>query len=154
LRPFNTYGPRQSARAVIPTIVSQLLWGGPELHLGSLDPVRDFTFVTDTCEGFVRIAQCDPALCQVVHLGTGQAATVGELTRLLMEITGKHKPIVETEERKRPLKSEVYTLISNSARANELLAWKPAVSLPEGLQRVVAFVRDHPELYGGQAYAI
>ncbi len=154
LRPFNTYGPRQSARAIIPTIASQLLWGGPELRLGSLDPVRDFTYVSDTCEGFCRLAECEAAIGQVVHLGTGQAVSVADLVGLLCEITGKSKPVVPSEERKRPAKSEVYTLLSNPARARELLGWQPRVSLRDGLQRVVAFVREHPEFYRGQHYAI
>jgi NAD dependent epimerase/dehydratase len=154
LRPFNTFGPRQSARAIIPTIAGQLLWGGPELRLGSLDPVRDFTYVSDTCEGFCRIAECDAAVGQVVHLGTGQAVSVGDLVGLLGAITGKSKPVVQTAERRRPEKSEVYTLLSNPARARELLGWEPRVSLRAGLERVVAFVSEHPELYRGQTYAI
>ncbi len=154
LRPFNTYGPRQSARAVIPTIVSQLLWGGPELRLGSLDPVRDLTYVDDTCDGFLRAASSNRAAGQVVHLGTGQGVSVGRLAQILCEITGKHKPIVEAAERKRPEKSEVLRLISNPARARELLDWQPSVSLVDGLQRVVDFVQKHPELYQGQVYAV
>lgn len=154
LRPFNTFGPRQSARAIIPTIASQLLWGGSELRLGSLDPVRDFTYVTDTCEGFCRMAECESAIGQLVHLGTGQAVSIADLVGLLSEVTGKSKPVVQTEERRRPAKSEVYTLLSNPTRARELLGWQPRVSLREGLERVVAFVREHPELYRGQAYAI
>jgi NAD dependent epimerase/dehydratase len=154
LRPFNTFGPRQSARAIIPTIASQLLWGGPELRLGGLTPVRDFTYVSDTCEGFCCIAECDRALGQVVHLGTGQGVSVADLLKLLCEITGKSKPVVQSAERKRPEKSEVHTLLSNPSRARELLKWEPRVSLRQGLERVVAFVKDHPELYRGQAYAI
>jgi NAD dependent epimerase/dehydratase len=154
LRPFNTYGPRQSARAVIPTIASQLLWGGPELRLGSLDPVRDLTYVDDTCDGFLRAASSDRAVGQVVHLGTGQGVSVRKLAEILCEITGRHKPILEAAERKRPEKSEVLRLISNPARARELLHWQPSVSLVDGLQRVVDFVQEHPELYQGQVYAV
>lgn len=154
LRPFNTFGPRQSARAIIPTIVAQLLWGEPELRLGNTTPVRDFTYVTDTCDGFLRIAECDEALGKVVHLGTGRGVTVGELARLLQEITGIRKPILETEERKRPEKSEVVTLLSNPNRAKELLGWEPQVSLEAGLERVVEFVKKHPELYQRQGYAV
>jgi NAD dependent epimerase/dehydratase len=154
LRPFNTYGPRQSARAIIPTIAGQLVWGGPELRLGSLDPVRDFTYVSDTCEGFCRIAECEAAVGQLVHLGTGHAVSIGELVGLLTEITGRSKPVVQTAERKRPEKSEVDTLLSNPGRARELLGWQPQVDLREGLRRVVAFVREHPELYRGQTYAV
>jgi NAD dependent epimerase/dehydratase len=154
LRPFNTFGPRQSARAIIPTIAGQLLWGGPQLRLGSLDPVRDFTYVADTCEGFCRIAECEAAVGQLIHLGTGHAVTIGELVTLLSEITGKSKPVVQTDERKRPTRSEVMTLLSNPQRACDVMGWQPRVSLREGLQRVVAFVKEHPELYQGQTYAI
>jgi UDP-glucose 4-epimerase len=154
LRPFNTFGPRQSARAIIPTIAGQLLWGGPELRLGSLDPVRDFTYVSDTCEGFCRIAECEAAVGQLVHLGTGEAVSVGDLVKLLSEITGRSKPVVQTSDRRRPGKSEVYLLLSNPGRARDLLGWQPRVGLREGLERVVAFVKEHPELYQGQSYAI
>jgi NAD dependent epimerase/dehydratase len=154
LRPFNTFGPRQSARAIIPTIASQLLWGGPELRLGSLDPVRDFTYVGDTCEGFCKMAECDAAVGRLVHLGTGHAVSIGDLVKLLSEITGTTKPVVQTAERRRPEKSEVFTLLSNPTLARELLNWRPSVSLREGLQRVVAFVKEHREFYQGQNYAI
>jgi NAD dependent epimerase/dehydratase len=154
LRPFNTFGPRQSSRAIIPTIAGQLLWGGPELRLGSLEPVRDFTYVSDTCEGFCRLAECEAAIGQLVHLGTGHAVTVGDLVKLLFEITGRTKPVIQTAERKRPQKSEVFTLLSNPGRARELLGWQPQVSLRVGLERVVAFVKEHPKLYQGEAYAI
>jgi NAD dependent epimerase/dehydratase len=154
LRPFNTFGPRQSARAIIPTIASQLLWGGPEICLGSLDPVRDFTEVTDTCEGFCRMAECDAAIGQTIHLGTGRAVSVGDLVTLLCEITGRSKPVVQNAERRRPENSEVYKLVSDPTRAREQLGWQPRLGLRAGLERVVAFVKDHAELYRGQAYAI
>jgi NAD dependent epimerase/dehydratase len=154
LRPFNTFGPRQSARAIIPTIAGQLLWGGPELRLGSLDPVRDFTYVSDTCEGFCKIAECPAAVGKLVHLGTGTAVTVGDLVKLLFEVTGKTKPVVQTAERRRPEKSEVFTLLSNPTLARDLLGWRPQVSLRQGLERVVDFVREHRELFQGQHYVI
>jgi NAD dependent epimerase/dehydratase len=154
LRPFNTFGPRQSARAVIPSIASQLLWGGSELRLGSLDPVRDFTYVSDTCEGFCRIAGCEEAMGQVVHLGTGRGVSIRRLAEILQELTGKRKPIVEVGERKRPGKSEVLKLISSPVQARQLIGWEPSVSLEKGLERVLAFVRERPETYQGQAYAI
>jgi NAD dependent epimerase/dehydratase len=155
LRPFNTFGPRQSSRAIIPTIAGQLLWGGPELRLGSLEPVRDFTYVSDTCEGFCRMAECEAAIGQVVHLGTGHAVSIGDLVHLLSEITGRSMPIVQTNERKRPPKSEVFTLLSNPTRAREILGWQPRVGLREGLERVVAFIKEQPRRCDeGQAYAI
>jgi NAD dependent epimerase/dehydratase len=154
LRPFNTYGPRQSARAIIPTIVSQLLWGGPELHLGSLEPVRDFTYVADTCEGFCRMAECDAAIGHVVQLGTGEAVSVGTLVEMLQGIVGTNKPVRLADERKRPEKSEVLRLISNPARANEWLGWRPGTQLETGLRRVVEFVQNRPERYRPNVYSV
>lgn len=154
LRPFNTYGPRQSARAVIPTIVSQLLWGGPEIRLGSLDPVRDFTYVEDTCLGFLRIAESEQALGKVIHLGTGHGVTIAELVDTLRAITGISKPVVQTDERKRPENSEVMRLLSDPTQAKQILKWQPTVSLKDGLTRVVEFIQKHPEHYRGQSYAV
>jgi NAD dependent epimerase/dehydratase len=154
LRPFNTFGPRQSARAIIPTIISQLLWGGDELRLGNLEPVRDFTYVTDTCEGFCRIAECDAALGKVVHLGTGHGVRIQTVVGMLQEILGIYKPVCSTDDRVRPEKSEVLQLISNPAQAVNLLQWHPAVSLEEGLRRVADFVKCHPECYRASVYAV
>lgn len=154
LRPFNTYGPRQLTRAIIPTIAGQLLYGGGELRLGSLDPVRDFTYVSDTCEAFCLAAECDDAIGQTIHLGTGRGVTIGELVELLKHVTGVDKPVAETDARKRPEKSEVMTLLSNPAKAGEVLGWKPKIGLEDGLSHVVEFVRRHPEQFQGQRYAI
>jgi nucleoside-diphosphate-sugar epimerase len=124
------------------------------LRLGSLEPVRDFTYVSDTCEGFCRLAESEAAVGQLVHLGTGHGVTVGDLVQLLFDITGRTKPIVQSVERKRPQNSEVFTLLSNATRARELLGWEPRVSLRAGLERVVAFVKEHPKLYQGESYVI
>lgn len=154
LRPFNTYGPRQSARAIIPTIISQLLWGGPEVVLGSLDPVRDFTFVADTCDAFCRIAECPAAVGKTIHLGTGVGVTIGELVSLLQRLVGTDKPVVTRAERVRPANSEVMQLLSTPALAETVLGWIPQTSLEEGLTKVVAFMKAHRERYASDAYAI
>jgi dTDP-glucose 4,6-dehydratase len=132
VRPFNTYGPRQSARAIVPTIISQALSGGP-LKLGSLEPRRDLTFVDDTTAGFIAAAQADRAVGRTVQLGTGADVSIGELVELVGEIVGRSLTIEHDAQRVRPAGSEVMRLISSPALAGELLGWEPAVTLREGL---------------------
>ena len=141
-RPFNTYGPRQSARAVIPTIITQLLAGAEELRLGSLEPTRDLTFVTDTCAGFVALGSCDEAVGRNVNLGAGREISIGDLAAILIDITGSKAPIVSEEERLRPAKSEVERLLSDNALARTLTGWQPRVSLRDGLNRTVEWFSE------------
>jgi nucleoside-diphosphate-sugar epimerase len=152
LRPFNTYGPHQSARAVIPTIISQALAGGP-VRLGSLHPRRDLTYVDDTVEGFVAAATTSAADGKVVQLGTNSDVSVGELVELVGEVLGRELEVQTDEERVRPEKSEVQRLISGPYRAKELLGWEPRVSLREGLERTVDYIRANPERYRPEEYA-
>ncbi|HEY3316899.1 MAG TPA: NAD-dependent 4,6-dehydratase LegB [Coriobacteriia bacterium] len=143
VRPFNTYGPRQSTRAVIPTIVTQLLRGERELRLGSLHPTRDLTFVEDSCRGFIALASSDSAVGREVNLGTGQEIAVGELAALLAEVAGADVTIVSADDRKRPPLSEVERLVSDNSLARELSGWQPQVGLREGLERTLAWFRDN-----------
>jgi NAD dependent epimerase/dehydratase len=136
LRPFNTFGPRQSARAVIPTVLGQLLAGVDELHLGALSPQRDFTFVADTCDGFVRAATAELPPGQVVQLGTGRTVSVGDVVELCRQVTGSSASVVTDEERLRPQGSEVEILLSDPSLARELLGWTPTTSLEDGLRQV------------------
>jgi NAD dependent epimerase/dehydratase len=152
LRPFNTYGPRQSARAVLPSILSQLLSGQSELHLGDIDPVRDLTFVGDTVEAFMKIAECDAALGQVVHIGTGRGVKVGQLAELAMKIVGRSVPIVCDPKRVRPAKSEVRTLLCDAGKAKRLMDWQPRINLETGLEQTARFIRDHLALYRPEEY--
>jgi NAD dependent epimerase/dehydratase len=142
LRPFNTFGPRQSPRAIIPTILGQLLSGAPELRLGNLEPQRDFTFVSDTVEGFLRTLDSRDIDGQDVHLGTGAAVSVGELAALCQEVVGRNVPIVHDEVRDRPPDSEVGLLLSDPSKAAALLDWRPTVSLRDGLARTAESMRD------------
>ncbi|MDQ3484551.1 MAG: SDR family NAD(P)-dependent oxidoreductase [Actinomycetota bacterium] len=142
LRPFNTFGPRQSARAVIPTILGQLLSGVQEIRLGSLHPRRDFTYVGDTVDGFVRMGAADLAPGATVHLGTGTAASIGEVFELCREITGTGARVVTEDERLRPERSEVAVLLSDPSRARRLLGWEPGVELREGLEHTANWLRD------------
>jgi dTDP-glucose 4,6-dehydratase len=139
VRPFNTYGPRQSLRAIIPTIVAQLIAGGP-VRLGATTPTRDFTFVTDTVDGFVRAAAAD-AIGEVVQLGSGQEISIGDLARLIADLIGAPLALELDEGRLRPEASEVLRLVSDATRARELLGWAPTVSLRDGLASTIAWLR-------------
>ncbi|MDZ4180695.1 MAG: NAD-dependent 4,6-dehydratase LegB [Coriobacteriia bacterium] len=155
VRPFNTYGPRQSARAVIPTIITQLMDGAEELHLGSLHPTRDLTYVTDSATGFIALAECDNAVGRDVNLGVGEEIAIGDLAAMLMEITGRTVPIVSKDERLRPDKSEVERLLSDNSLARELTGWAPQCSLRDGLQRTVEWFSDERNRQGYKlGYAI
>lgn len=146
VRPFNTYGPRQSARAVIPTIAAQLLGGASSIRLGSLHPTRDLTYVSDTCAGFISLGECDAAVGHDVNLGTGHEISIGELARTIMRVTGIEAEIVTDDERLRPEKSEVERLLSDPSLAGRLSGWQAEVSLEEGLARVVEWLRDPQNL--------
>jgi NAD dependent epimerase/dehydratase len=139
LRPFNTYGPFQSARAVIPTIVSQALTGGP-VRLGSLNPRRDLTFVSDTVAGFIAVARTDAAIGRTIQLGTGSDVSVGELVEVIGEALGRDVEVELEEERVRPPESEVERLVSSPRLASELAGWTPIVSLREGLERTIPWI--------------
>jgi len=137
VRPFNTYGPRQSARAVIPTIITQLLSGERELHLGSLTPTRDFNYVHDTVEGFIALAEADGAVGQEVNIATGQEHTIGDVARSLVAELNPEARIVEKEERLRPENSEVFRLIGDNTKIRSLTAWTPRHDLQAGLRETV-----------------
>lgn len=154
LRPFNTFGPRQSARAVIPTILSQLLSAQPELRIGDATPVRDMNFVGNTVDAFLKIAECDAALGQVVNAGSGRGETIQAIAELAMKITGRNVPIVTDAARQRPTKSEVWTLIAANQRAKDLFGWEPRVDLETGLDHAARFVRDHLHLYRPKEYTV
>jgi NAD dependent epimerase/dehydratase len=153
IRPFNTYGPRQSARAVIPTIISQALTQ-PAINLGSLTPVRDLNFVKDTVSGFIKIAASEKTVGQVTNIGAGKGITIGELARLILNLMGSNKPIVADNSRLRPENSEVFTLICNNNKALETVAWKPQYSLREGLAATIDFVANNPAFYKPNKYTI
>jgi UDP-glucose 4-epimerase len=141
LRPFNTFGPRQSARAVIPTVLSQLLAGADELRLGDVTPKRDFTFVTDTADGFVRAAVADLEPGTTIQLGTGRTVSIGEVVELCRSVTGSSARIITDEQRLRPEGSEVQVLLSDPARAAAELGWRPTVSLEDGLAATAEWLR-------------
>ena len=155
VRPFNTYGPRQSARAVIPTIIAQAVAGLPELKLGALSPVRDLTYVKDTAEGFLAVAESDECVGVVTNLGQGKGITIGDLAGRILALCGRDDmPVVTDEQRIRPERSEVLELICANARAKERCGWEPRWSLDDGLKETIAFVKDHLDQYRPKAYAV
>jgi NAD dependent epimerase/dehydratase len=154
IRPFNVYGPRQSTRAVIPTILTQLHKGATKLELGATSPTRDFTYVEDTVAGFLAVAGCDRAVGNVVNIGSGKEISIGDLVRLLVEITGSDAEIVTAEERLRPGTSEVERLLADSTRAREWTGWEPTVSLRDGLTRTSDWIRDHLDEVDTPGYSV
>ncbi|MEV7723726.1 SDR family NAD(P)-dependent oxidoreductase [Streptomyces sp. NPDC087917] len=154
VRPFNTYGPRQSARAVIPTILAQLHAGAREVRLGSLAPTRDFTYVTDTAEGFLAVARCERAVGEVVNLGTGEEISIGDLARELIAASGREAEVVVDPARLRPSGSEVQRLLSDNSRARAWAGWQPRVPLREGLRRTSEWVADNIALFAPDRYQV
>jgi dTDP-glucose 4,6-dehydratase len=154
LRPFNTYGPRQSARAVIPTILSQALSDAEEIHLGSLEPKRDLTFVEDTARAFVLAAEAPGIEGETIHFGQGEAVSVGDLARICLAVAGSRARIVSQAERRRPEKSEVGLLLCDAAKAKRLLQWAPRVALEEGLRRTADYIREHLNEYRTKDYVV
>ncbi|MDO8526154.1 MAG: GDP-mannose 4,6-dehydratase [Deltaproteobacteria bacterium] len=153
LRPFNTFGPRQSMRAVIPTIISQACFKD-EITIGSLDPVRDFTFVGDTVDAFFLAGTVAGIEGKVLNLGTDCEISIGDIIETVFELTGSRKPVKTSEERVRPKNSEVFRLRSNYSQAKQFLGWSPKTSLKEGLQQTIEWVRSHPADYSATHYVI
>jgi NAD dependent epimerase/dehydratase len=141
VRPFNTFGPRQSARAVIPTIITQLLSGEAELQLGSVSPTRDFNYVTDTVNGFIALAECDKAVGEEVNIATGIEHTVGDVADYLIAQINPATKLVVKEDRLRPEKSEVFRLIGDARKIRQLTEWAPAYDLHAGLSETIAWFK-------------
>ncbi len=155
-RPFNTFGPRQSARAVIPTVLTQLLTGVREVKLGSLSPTRDFNFVEDTCEGLIAIAGCAAAVGETINIGSGREISIGDLAQMLAGLVGAESRIVLDEARLRPASSEVDRLCCDNRKLTRLTDFSPRVSLEEGLERTIAWFRRPEKLkaYKADAYNV
>jgi NAD dependent epimerase/dehydratase len=153
LRPFNTYGPRQSARAVIPTIITQVLTQDV-LRLGNLDALRDMTYVTDTVLGFLKVGEASGVEGMTFNLGSGEEIRIGELAQEIIDIVNKPIEIVVDAARLRPEKSEVQRLRSDNQLARKHLGWEPRVNLKEGLSETIDWIRDHLHLYRADQYQI
>jgi NAD dependent epimerase/dehydratase len=153
VRPFNAYGPRQSARAIIPTIISQAFTQAT-IKLGNLDPTRDLNFVADTVEGFVRAASKPEAIGEVINLGTGQEISIGDLAATILRLMNKDLPIVAEGARLRPEKSEVERLCADNAKARTILGWTPQYTLEAGLNKTIEWIRENQDRFRPQVYAI
>jgi nucleoside-diphosphate-sugar epimerase len=153
IRPFNTYGSRQSARAVIPTILSQAL-SGEVIRLGSLSPVRDLNYVSDTVAGFIKVAESPQAVGEVINVGSGKSVSIGELVKKIVSIVGGKKRIVTDDARVRPEASEVLELLCDHSKAKTLLGWQSQVSLEEGLERAVEYIKENLSSYKPEIYNV
>jgi len=153
LRPFNTYGPRQSPRAILPSLVLQAL-NGDVIRVGSLDPVRDLTYVSDTVNGFLLAGSVEGIEGQTINLGTGTGSSIRELVDKTCDAVGRRPEVVVDEARIRPEGSEVHRLISSNALAMEKLGWYPTVSIDEGIRAMVPWFRENPNYYDASIYNI
>ena len=153
MRPFNTYGPRQSTRAVIPTIITQVLTSN-EIKLGSLDPSRDFTFVVDTANGFLRVAEAENVLGEEINLGNDNTIRIGDLVEKICAIVGKSPNVVLDAQRIRPGKSEVMKLWASNEKAKRMIGWEPRISLDEGLRATIEWISAHIDLYRPGQYTV
>jgi len=154
VRPFNTYGPRQSARAVIPTIISQLIGGLKEIKLGSLDPTRDFVFVKDTARGFMEIAKCDAAIGKEINIATMKEISIGDLAQKIINQINPEAKIVCDNQRLRPENSEVERLLGDNTLLKSLTGYSPSVTIDEGLKSTIEFIRENIGMYKFNTYNI
>lgn len=154
LRPFNTFGPRQSARAVIPTVLTQALSGAGEIELGNLTAKRDLTYVTDTARAFLLAAETKGIEGEVIHFGQGSAVSVGDLAAKCLCAAGSKAGIVSVKKRVRPERSEVGLLLCDPSKARKLLGWEPEVTLDEGLKRTAEYLRQHLGDYRPKEYSV
>lgn len=154
VRPFNTYGPRQSARAVIPTIISQLLAGRETIKLGSLTPTRDFNYVKDTVAGFIALSQSEKAIGQEVNIATMQEISIGELAWTIIAQINPKAQIVCDEQRLRPEKSEVNRLLGDNTKIKSITDWTPKYTFEQGIAETIAWIREHMDSYKADIYNV
>jgi len=155
-RPFNTYGPRQSARAVIPTIITQIANGAKKIKLGDLTPTRDFNYVDDTCRGFIDLAECDESIGQTVNIGSNFEISIGDTLNLIKELMNSDVECIVDNERIRPGKSEVFRLWCDNSKIEELTGFKPKINIREGLQRTIDWITQPENLknYKSEIYNV
>ena len=155
-RPFNTYGPRQSARAVIPTIITQIASGVKEIKLGDVTPTRDFNYVDDTCRGFIALAECDESIGETVNIGSNSEISIGDTLNLIKELMGSDVEFVIDKDRIRPSKSEVFRLWCDNTKIEKLTGFKPQVDIREGLQKTIDWIvqPDNLKNYKSEIYNV
>jgi len=154
IRPFNTYGPRQSARAIIPTIVTQILSGKTQIRLGSLTPTRDLNYVKDTANGFITVGLHEKTIGDVYNIGSGREISIGELAQKIVDLLGRRVEIVQDEQRVRPEKSEVERLLCNADKAKALTEWEPKYTLEEGLKETIEWIQNNMQYYKPDIYNV
>lgn len=154
IRPFNTYGPRQSARAVIPTIISQILSGKKEIKLGSLTPTRDFNYVKDTAEAFIKIAESDKTIGEVINSGSNYEISIGDLVKKIIYLINEDVKIICDEERLRPEKSEVNRLWADNKKIKTLTEWSPKYTLDEGLKETIDWIKNNMNYFKADIYNV
>lgn len=154
VRPFNTYGPRQSARAVIPTIISQLLSGKEEIKLGSLTPTRDFNYVKDTAAGFIAIAESDKTIGEEINIATQQEISIGDLAKEIIAQINPEAKIVCDEQRLRPEKSEVNRLLGANAKIKELTDWRPQYTFSQGIEQTIQWMQENMSHFKSDIYNV
>jgi len=155
-RPFNTYGPRQSARAVIPTIITQIANGATKIKLGDITPTRDFNYVDDTCRGFIALAECDESIGQVVNIGSNFEISIGDTLNMIKELMDSDVKFIVDSQRIRPEKSEVFRLLCDNSKIKKLTGFKSQVGIREGLQRTIDWIlkSDNLKKYKSEIYNV
>jgi len=155
-RPFNTYGPRQSARAVIPTIITQIASGVKEIKLGDVTPTRDFNYVDDTCRGFIALAECDESIGETVNIGSNSEITIGDTLNLIKELMGSDVEFVIDKDRIRPSKSEVFRLWCDNTKIKKLTGFESKVDIRQGLQQTIDWITQPKNLkkYKSEIYNV
>lgn len=154
VRPFNTYGPRQSARAVVPTIITQILNGQKKIKLGAIKPTRDLTYVEDTVDGFIRAGVCPGAIGEIINLGNNSEISIGDLAKLISSYLDYDIKIESDQERKRPQKSEVQRLMADNTKAKRILGWAPKHSLETGLKKTIIWFKKNKGIYKPEIYNV
>lgn len=155
IRPFNTYGPRQSSRAVIPTILGQLIRHYRQISVGSYFPIRDFTYVADTANAYISMLGNKKSIGEIINIGSGSGISIADLISLSCRILNRSNcKTIKENERVRPRKSEVSRLICDNKKAKEILGWEPQVNLDAGLRRVISFIEKNKEFYQTEGYRV
>ena len=155
-RPFNTYGPRQSARAIIPTIITQIASGKKEIKLGDLSPTRDFNYVEDCCRGFIMLAESKNTIGETVNIGSNSEISINDLLKLIKELMSSDVTFINDEQRKRPKKSEVLRLLCDNKKINELVGYKPHINIRDGLKKTIDWMTrpENFKLYKSEIYNV
>ena len=155
-RPFNTYGPRQSARAIIPTIITQIASGKKEIKLGDTSPTRDFNYVEDCCRGFIMLAESNKTIGEIINIGSNSEISIAETVKLIKELMSSDVTLINDEQRKRPKKSEVFRLCCDNKKINELVGYTPNTSIQDGLKKTIDWITkpEHLKMYKSEIYNV